>query len=363
MNSRIINSFNKLNKDSHHLFIIGSPLHLMFAIEAKLTMGEESSIDLFVFYTLCDNNNKQLDLLLNTYKGLWCKVVSIKMIRHDSPVSSIKFLYDLTLISKKLPNYNLVFLSDPRVESFQIFISFLNYQELVLSDDGLATIQIYKDFLHNKRILINSKSKSLVRKIAYFIFRIHLKEPEKISFYSLFDLHNIETSLCKLYRCDFNNIRNLVHKNTTDSYLPNRHFFIGQKLVDAHIITESEYIKMLNNYINQYLDPNDVLIYIPHRGESKKVINKLKLNEKINILYLDQPIELYFLQESIVPMSLASFYSTALITLSLILKQTKIQAIQLSEESLLPKVNVTNINGVYGVLSTYVPLITVGNLE
>tara|TARA_R110001632_G_scaffold16589_3_gene53410 strand:+ start:4812 stop:5921 length:1110 start_codon:yes stop_codon:yes gene_type:complete len=343
----------KAETNGPHLYIVGSPLHLLCAIEAKLTLGDKSTVDLFVLYTLCAKNNKQLDKLLLEYAHLWGHITSIKMRSNHSIISSISYLCSLVFKVKKLTKYELVFLSDPRVEVFQVLLSMLKYKELVITDDGLATINIYKYFCEKNIIFKESNNQSLSKYLIYKALNIKFIEPEKISFFSFLTLED-NKNIYHLYKCDFNHIKNLFQEKATTIESRDSHYFIGQKLVDVNLVTETKYLQLINDYINENINGN-TLHYIPHRGESKSILIQLSANEQIKIVNVNVPIELFFLQESIQPSSLASFYSTALITLSLFLKCPQIKVIKLEKKDLLVPEYYSVIQDICNVIFKYLP--------
>ncbi len=346
---------NKLMSESSEenqpsLYMISSPLHLLCAVEAKLTLESDSLIDIFVLYTLCENNNNQINQLLSKYSGLWRHVFSLKMRKTRTFIHGLEYLRSIVKLAKGMHQYKRVFISDPRVESLQILASLLKYKELVVSDDGLATISIFTDFCMTGQVFTTTKKVSYLKKIVYWWSGIKIKEPQSVSFYSLFSM-NSNSKTHAIYNCDFRGLKKLHQIGQYSSCGIKKHFFIGQKLVDAKIVTDSKYIEFIEDYINNL--QCDELIYIPHRGESNGVLQRLELINKLIIQQVDKPIELYFLENCQTPCSIASFYSTALITLSMLVENVNISSIALKQSDLLNEEKFPLVEDVYKFISSY----------
>ena len=89
-------------------------------------------------------------------------------------------------------------------------------------------------------------------------------------------------------------------------------------------IRKSGLKKHLNDLENRYKDKK--ICYFPHRDE--KINNNLLKNFDIKLI--DVPIELFILQENILPKVICGFYSTALYTLHILLENKNVDLVNLN---------------------------------
>lgn len=92
-------------------------------------------------------------------------------------------------------------------------------------------------------------------------------------------------------------------------------YFIGQKLVEAGFCSLDTYVELVEKA--QLLRADDVLLYVPHRGESEETLEKIRKINNVGIVNVDGCIELYFSRIKTNPGVVMSFFSTALFTLPL----------------------------------------------
>ena len=101
----------------------------------------------------------------------------------------------------------------------------------------------------------------------------------------------------------------------------NYNLFIGQPLIEAGVLKKKEFEEYLNEI--SFQNKNSTVIYLAHRWE--KLIDEIKFPENFKIVNeLILPIELYIIKNKISPQKIYSFYSSALITLQLILHENTI---------------------------------------
>jgi len=125
--------------DLNNLFIVGTPLQLLNAIEAAEHFKLENNILVIVHRSL-EANRTQIDAIRSLYE--WKEVIDIE----DSKNSSILKYINLVKYLKK-DSYKYIFI--PKLEVVpKLVIANVEKEKVFLLDDGVLTISIYK----NKKI-------------------------------------------------------------------------------------------------------------------------------------------------------------------------------------------------------------------
>lgn len=303
-----------MKKDNlKNLFIVGTPLQLLNAIEAVQQFKLENNI-LVVVHRSLEANRVQMDTLKSLYD--WEKILDIEYSRH----SSIFKYIDLVKHLKKY-SYKYIFISKLEVVP-KIVIPNVTKERVFLLDDGALTITIYE-----KQIKTNKINKYNFKELRFLFFGLKIKIKDKINLFTYFDLEPV-------------NGISVIKNNLTflkDSYLKNAEknsdtiYFVGQPIY--HIMGIDNYVGNLEKLIKS---SNKKIVYIPHRGEKKDfllLLSSLK-NPLLTILEIGMPIELYFLQNGIYPSRVISYYSTALTTLDIIYDDCEINPIRIPESLL-----------------------------
>lgn len=205
-------------------------------------------------------------------------------------------------------------------------------KNVVLLDDGLATFKIYTDRNINNRLyntkLFGGRSVKVLKKI------FQLNEKRKISsltFYSLYDL-------VSLSKCKFDKVHNFIlseHKLKLDKNLV---WFIGQPLVKYNILDKEAFVNEILKVKEFYQNRNMNFVYISHRFEEPFV------DLDVDYQYFDLPLEDIFLnQQSNLPGTIISFYSTALLNINSLVPDIDSFYIDVNEFELRSKSNLSEI--------------------
>ncbi|WP_219017772.1 hypothetical protein [Shewanella algae] len=294
------------------VILVCSPFQILCAAEA-VNLEVKSSVRLIVLRTQCVNNDSQVDKLVDYYDDLWSSVNYVRMKGREG-ISIIKYLYDLFLLKLNLWNTDEIYIGDPRVRTFQLISNLLIHKKATFLDDGLGALG-YGIFLEKLKQECNE---SKIKSIFYGYRGISLRS----IFYSELIDNNVGFEL-EYKQCDIVKFLKDSHQFKSDL---KGHYFIGQKLVDNGFLTLSEYIFRLKGYVDKIKEKfNSEVIYISHRGESESTISKVESLKNIKVVKLELPIEVYLSFNGVVPVSVASFYSTALITLSMIYKDLPVK--------------------------------------
>jgi len=258
------------------LFFVESPLQLLNAYEAKYFFKIES----YIYYIRLSGEKNNDSQILNMIEKL--KLSNIKFIYLKSKNKSFSDFMKILLYKFYYLFFNVekVFIGNFDSEFFKLIIRQFDGKKIILLDDGAKTIPIQKTFT-------------------------------EYNFYNLFTMYNITPiGNQKIYKNQYKALLGKINKDSTQS---NKILFLGTKLSEIGIISEEYYIELLKK-ISVYYDDKEI-IYIIHRGESKKKLKIIESNKNISIKQLEYPVEFYGLYENEIPHMVSSFYSTALLTM------------------------------------------------
>ena len=294
-----------------NLFIVGTPLQLINAIEAINHFKLENNILVIVHRSLEANKN-QIDEIRTLYK--WEKIIDIKYSKHSSLLRYVQLVKDL-----KRDTYKYIFF--PKLEVVpKIVIANVEKEKVFLLDDGGLTVSIYE-----KYIKPNKLNKYNLKELRFLLFGLKIKIRDKINLFTYFDLEPVNG--IEVIKNNLTYLKNKIKDAKRDDSII---YFLGQPI--SGLIDDASYRSSLKSIIEKY---NKKLIYIPHRGESKEKIEFLSElnNESFSIKDIDMPVELFFLNNNIYPTHVISYYSTALATLSLIYEDSIINYIKMPQNT------------------------------
>jgi len=295
-----------LETDLNNLFIIGTPLQLLNAIEAVKHFHLENNILVLVHRSL-KANKAQIDSIISLYK--WKEVIEIEYSKNSSILKYIDLVKRL-----KRDRYKYVFI--PKLEVVpKLVIANVKKEKVFLLDDGVMTISIYENNI--KKNIINKYN---FKELRFLFFGLKIKIRDKINLFTYFDLEPINGIEVVKNELTFLKKTYLEGAKKDDSCV----YFLGHP--SSRYIDDETYYRSLENIIKKY---NKKIIYIPHRGENEKSKNILSSmeNQLFSVLDISMPVELYFLENKIYPSKVIAYYSTALITLNMIFKDCEISFI------------------------------------
>jgi len=300
-----------MKSEYKNLFIIGTPLQLINAVEAINQFHLKNNI-LIVVHRSLEANKEQMEKIKDLYK--WDEIIDIEYSKHSSLLRYVELI-------KYLKNYiyKYIFISKLEVVPKAI-IANVKKEKVFLLDDGGLTVTIYDKFIKTNKL-----NKYDFKELRFLFFGLKIKIRDKINLFTYFDLspvNGIEIVKNKL---------TFLNKNSKDIKKDaNIIYFLGQPL--SSIMDDKTYRNSLESIIAKY---KKKVIYIPHRGETQDKIKYLsKLDTSMfSIQNIGMPVELFFLDNKIYPYHIMSYYSTALTTLDLIFQDTIINYIKVPENS------------------------------
>tara|TARA_B100000780_G_C21117355_1_gene452196 strand:- start:2123 stop:3031 length:909 start_codon:yes stop_codon:yes gene_type:complete len=141
----------------------------------------------------------------------------------------------------------------------------------------------------------------------------HLNKYLPVTYFTTFSLKS--NNYYKLIENNYTFLKSKNNKVRKDDKV----FFIGQPMVESGLLEQEPYIEFISK-LSKYF--NDNLIYILHPRELN---SKFSDSKSIKTMRLKQGVETYFMDRDVLPNKILSFYSTALISLSKIIKSKKLE--------------------------------------
>lgn len=201
-----------------------------------------------------------------------------------------------------------IILGDPNSFLFKLLNKFNYKSKFLLLDDGVATLSST-----NSDINLNYKR--------FTIFPNYAKN----------SIHN-----------NFSYLSKIVNK---ESELVRKHIIVGAKFVNAGICSKEVYLKAILTIIDNL--GNEECLYIPHRGETEEDLDFLKKNIPLEIVRLNLPVEMIFLEKGIYPLSISHTLSTAVFSMKYIY-DAPIHTYKIPSESLIERKE--SIEKLYNIL-------------
>jgi hypothetical protein len=231
------------------------------------------------------------------------------------------------------------------------FPNVLPHQRLYLVDDGTDSLKVNDERLRSSaRPMISNVSsglKSFIKRarqrVRQRFFDWNNREAPKLIFYTAYDLN---------VRQGDSYVRNeylLLRKQLSQSAKSNRVMLLGQTLVEEEYLNRQIYYDYLRRVRNYFLEQE--VIYVPHPRESPETADFVMNHLKLTILRTSLPIETYLATERVTPVALASFSCSALINCSIIYgKQLPIKAFYIEPRHILKEREV--IENIFSYFST-----------
>jgi len=257
---------------AEYIMFVESPFQLLQAVE-YLHKKNIEDYSLFIRLNQVEENNRQLRAVLS-----WAAIQSDSIFKLEFSYHSLLCL--TRLFVHVVTGHNIVF-GDENSVVFRALSYFLKREKVTLLDDGVATLMSNRDSI-------------------YLRFSI---------FFGKADIFNT-----------FDYLRSqLIDENRREVNI-----IIGGKLVEEGICSKETYMHVLSRMVTDAKENGFPIVYIPHRGEHDANLEELKANFSIDIIRNTMPIEMIGLECGCTPVALFSVLSTALFSLSLIYKNTKL---------------------------------------
>ncbi|WP_447883908.1 polysialyltransferase family glycosyltransferase [Serratia fonticola] len=241
-------------------------------------------------------NYGQISYLLNMIKH--CKSVTIDVEGKLNRIIDIR--RELKSINSTVSrNENVVLIAgEYRARVFWMLANKFPKREVVLLDDGTATLRIKRGD--------NITARGFLKSVFLKLFGVINNEREKITFFSVYDIHENIAKKDRVIRHSYQNYRAKLLGLPKGE---NKIFIIGSPLYEAGV-TKVDDIELTKKMIHNLRENNENinLIYIPHRREREEKINALK--REVEVCRLDYPFEIHPLVTGENVVSIAGFYSS-----------------------------------------------------
>lgn len=258
------------------LYLIESPMQLMSAIEAKHYFTPANNV-LFIRYNGEEKNNLQIKGLLKY--ASFDKTYSVT-IKEGCKAAYVKLLYVYAILL--LSQTDILFVGNFKENFMKCVYKLFKKTKRIFLDDGAQSSYLY------------TKDKD-ANMFSYFIFEPSVN-PLRLYVHNSFEFFRSQM------------------KNDIKQVLNNIVYFIGAPLVEKNLINETQFHFYFSRIVKLYNDNGKTIRYISHRSENAY---KLRRYGSVEVCRLDEPIELFLLQSSVVPSSVASFYSAALYSIQM----------------------------------------------
>lgn len=313
-----------------NLHLISSPFQLLCSIESIYHFKIEDN-ELVVINNGSNKNYESIEGLLKLYNGIYNNVVTHKE-NDNSIIGWTKKFYYFNKLYNNI-HFDKIFIGDYRDGLSAHISNIINSNSLYILDDGLATVTNKNNNI-NFYLSIKYIFKLLVSKFRYS--KNITKDYKNFTIFSNFIKDSIGHN--------FNHIKNekICKINKDEIYI------IGSPVVEDGIIEKDEYLKLITRIVNKFIEKK--IVYVEHRREEREKLVDLDNYKYLDIKNFGIPIEVYFLENGIKPINIASLYSTALITLSLIFDDLECFYIELPFDKI--KKNKKEIKIVYKILDT-----------
>lgn len=314
-----------------NLYIISSPLQMVCALESLLQLKSKS-----VFILILGRSEKANEFMLKLSKDYLDK----EKVYYTKKTSSISLLLEKIKLLKKFNkkyHFKNIFIGNISEFSEKVFAINIKSKKLWSLDDGSKTL-VLKDYyaIHNNKIDCFDKL-NLNAVIKFVILKLFLLKSSKeimINWFTVFNFIPKNGGIIQNHQLsEFKKEIKFNEHNRNDQ--SKDIYFIGTNLINVGVIKSEEiFFKLLSNIKKRY--NNKKVYYIPHRFESAIHIERIA-QIGFEIKEFNHIVEIAFLENNIYPKTIASFYSTALYTLSKIFPESKIDFYEIDESYLTSK--------------------------
>jgi len=265
------------------LFLVESPLQLLCAYEA-INYFEVKNYSILIRLSGSEYNDNQINRLIKTLEIEPDKIETILIQTTKRRFRDFcNFLFYMFRYLLVRTSFDFIYIGSYRSRFFRnILYQFSPQVKLILIDDGNQTIDVQKQF----------------------------SDINFLNLFTMFDLVPFEKQL--IYKNSFTALSNIIlnSKPISENLL-----FIGCGISAAGIISQDEYVELIEKVSLFYKKKNKVLTYLPHRNEKEQLISSITSLENVSVKRIDYPIEFLGLYNEVLYKKASSFYSTALITM------------------------------------------------
>lgn len=327
----------------NNIFIVKSPLQLLNALEAKyhFDLPDESC----VLIIMADRKSYSQMIELAKEQGHWG---SIRRLDYCSPFSgkyisgvdalelrnnivsrlfssSIFTVSKLNRIADSFGRINYLFVGDNHNPYMRHFINKCSYEKVVLLDDGVGAIYMaeIRSMRHQTtpNIAFRKKLKLMAKR---YIQGLDDRQADSLCFFSAYDLSVPPGD--SVIKNEYKYLEKISKNNDVIECV----YFLGAPLDETGVMTRAEYIDSVRKSIEYFGDKK--FVYVAHRREDAEKLQHLENTLHVEVTKFQFPIEYQIAKIGPKPEIVASFISSALENLRLIMgDEIKIVAFRLKE--------------------------------
>lgn len=307
--------------DKKNLFIVRTPLQLFNAIEAKKRFhkkdGEEDNI---LFYQYQRQVDKELmeNLIVASE---WDEVIAY-------PLSWSRRIFLAFYLKPIMAKHNKI--ENCYVGAFNsivnLFINTIKPNKTIILDDGTKTLGIANNIARGD---VNRKENQL-KTLRNKLFNLDRSYMYESSFFTIYTLqsYQIENEIVLNDYREFK--RGLASYEQEDVV-----YFIGTNLIEKILKSKDAFEKNLEKLLEYYQGKK--LIYILHRYEDFKYLQKLAKKHAFEAVKFENILEVEIANAGFIPVEFATFGSSAIETLPLLFSQSSYRVFKLQAEDILAK--------------------------
>ncbi|MEI7849331.1 MAG: hypothetical protein WCK35_26265 [Chloroflexota bacterium] len=346
-----------------NLFIVQSPFQLISAIEARDYFKSEYAI-LILQYSGKQHKNSALQMqqLINQFNN-FDEVIEIQPVSGVLE-SNLRLLFILKMLQLKSIEFGKIFIGEYRSWYHTFFWNVLVSEEDFVLDDGSVIIELQKNYIPTRKYY--DISTGIKRKLKLFFFKlismlfIDSKDHfhRDIHLFTCFDLAPYHPNQ-RVIKNNFSVIKKLSKTKSVDE---SKIYFFGACLSELNILSRNQEFAALEKVNNYYKSKNKELIYISHRRETGEKLDLLWQMFDLSVLSFSNPAEIQFLLMDSLPFGIASFYSTALFTVSKMFNFNSVESFLLPVD-LIPQAYRKNIISVYAEYKKFMTVMDLNEIS
>lgn len=282
-------------------FIVESPLQLLMAIEAREQFDLGDDCELVVLWTSTPSSIQSIQDVLDA--SPWANVI-------DGGTRSTQAMPSRSRLIRQLgKNPRELLLVGDYLSPFMRHS--LNCQPEGtgwLLDDGIGTVHTWERRNHDSPARRRLDTTTLSRSALLRLLRLNYRAPKTLGYFTFFDLDSSDTDFVR--RNELGWLRSQLPTAATDGSV----LLLGAPFVERSRMTQSQYFALLNAISSQ----SDAVQYRPHRDESPDKLKLIQDRFGIEVVSGHGTIELALTGADSLPSKIMSFFSSATITLQLL---------------------------------------------
>lgn len=324
---------NPIEKGVPSIFVVGSPLQVMCAVEAI----RDLEIKDYVFYAVMGNNarDNQIRESLNFFK--------INYIELEKHRDIYPYKKRLLILKSNTNHYHRAFVGGyGSLHHYFWAMRCLSDNSVILTlDDGVETVTLLKD---KSKLPKPVNKASFINNILLW-FAVRKREIDlRKKLYTIYS--DIKSNDFTIYSNSISHIVNLSGGKSVNGV-----FFAGTQHKSFYTsigIKEEDYYDMLNKLFQWIIQsyPNDRRVFIPHGTDKDERVKRVCIDNDFEYIKPNCNIELFLCEQINIPRAVFGFTSSCLFNIKKMFKNIDSVNVRVKVNGLSPEVN-ENISNYY----------------